>query len=74
MTDSVLPFLMIQRKKVEEAIEFYVDLIPDSHVENILRYGTITLTSLRRSHRLWSANRKKRSKPLAQHLKLKERC
>ncbi|MXW53358.1 MAG: VOC family protein, partial [Gammaproteobacteria bacterium] len=39
MTDSVLPFLMFQRKKAEEAIEFYVDLIPDSHVENIQRYG-----------------------------------
>ncbi len=39
MTNSVLPFLMFQRKKAEEAIEFYVDLIPNSHVESIQRYG-----------------------------------
>lgn len=39
MTDSVLPFLMFQGKKAQEAIDFYVELIPNSNVEEIRHYG-----------------------------------
>lgn len=39
MTNSVLPFLMFQGNKAEEAIDFYTKLIPNSSVEEIRRYG-----------------------------------
>ena len=39
MTNSVLPFLMFQANDAEEAINFYVDLIPNSRIETIQRYG-----------------------------------
>ncbi len=39
MTSSVLPFLMFQGNNAEEAINFYVDLIPNSRIETIQRYG-----------------------------------
>lgn len=39
MADSVLPFLMFQGKKAQEAIDFYVGLIPNSNVEEIRHYG-----------------------------------
>ena len=39
MTSSVLPFLMFQGNNAEEAINFYVELIPNSRVETIQRYG-----------------------------------
>ena len=39
MTHSVTPFLMFQGKKAQEAIDFYVDLIPDSRVEETHHYG-----------------------------------
>lgn len=39
MTRSVLPFLMFQEHKAEDAINYYVDLIPQSRVESIQRFG-----------------------------------
>ena len=36
---SVTPFLTFQGKKAQEAIDFYVGLIPNSHVEEIQHYG-----------------------------------
>ena len=39
MTNSVTPFLMFQGKKAQEAIDFYVDLFPDSRVEETHHYG-----------------------------------
>lgn len=39
MTNPVTPFLMFQGHNAQEAIDFYVDLIPDSHVQEIQHYG-----------------------------------
>lgn len=39
MSHSVTPFLMFQGKKAQEAIDFYVDLIPNSRVDEIHHYG-----------------------------------
>jgi predicted 3-demethylubiquinone-9 3-methyltransferase (glyoxalase superfamily) len=36
---KVTPFLMYQGKVAEEAIRFYVDVIPDSEIVHIERYG-----------------------------------
>lgn len=36
---KVLPFLMFQEGKAEEAMKFYTSLISDSEITNIVRYG-----------------------------------
>lgn len=36
---KVLPFLMFQGGKAEEAMKFYTSLISDSAITNIVRYG-----------------------------------
>jgi predicted 3-demethylubiquinone-9 3-methyltransferase (glyoxalase superfamily) len=36
----VTPFLMFQGVKAEEALNYYIKLIPDSRIESIERYGT----------------------------------
>lgn len=37
--EKVIPFLMFQEGKAEEAMEFYISLIEDSQITNIVRYG-----------------------------------
>ncbi len=37
--DKVLPFLMFQGGKAEEAMNFYTSLIEDSEITSIIRYG-----------------------------------
>lgn len=37
--DKVIPFLMFQDGKAEEAMNFYTSLIEDSAITNIIRYG-----------------------------------
>ena len=39
MTNSVTPFLMFQGHNAQEAIDFYIDVIPDSHVKDVQHYG-----------------------------------
>ena len=39
MANSVTPFLMFQGKNAQEAIDFYVDVIPDSRVLDVQHYG-----------------------------------
>ena len=36
---KVIPFLMFQNGKAEEAMNFYTSLIDDSEIKNIVRYG-----------------------------------
>ncbi|HLR15999.1 MAG TPA: VOC family protein [Bacillota bacterium] len=36
---KVMPFLMFQDGKAEEAMKFYTSLIEDSEITNIIRYG-----------------------------------
>lgn len=36
---KVIPFLMFQEGKAEEAMKFYTSLIEDSEITNIVRYG-----------------------------------
>lgn len=36
---KILPFLMFQEGKAEEAMKFYTSLISDSAITNIVRYG-----------------------------------
>ncbi len=38
-TDLVTPFLMFQGKKAQEAIDFYIDVIPDSKIEEVQHWG-----------------------------------
>lgn len=38
-TDLVTPFLMFQGKKAQEAIDFYIDEIPDSRIEEVEHWG-----------------------------------
>jgi predicted 3-demethylubiquinone-9 3-methyltransferase (glyoxalase superfamily) len=38
--DKVIPFLMFQDGKAEEAMNFYTSLIEDSEITNIVRYGS----------------------------------
>ncbi|WP_053373962.1 VOC family protein [Paenibacillus sp. FJAT-27812] len=37
--DKVIPFLMFQDGKAEEAMNFYTSLIEDSEITSIVRYG-----------------------------------
>lgn len=37
--DKVIPFLMFQDGKAEEAMNFYTSLIEDSEITSIIRYG-----------------------------------
>lgn len=37
--DKVIPFLMFQGGKAEEAMNYYTSLIEDSEITNIVRYG-----------------------------------
>ena len=37
--DKVIPFLMFQEGKAEEAMNYYTSLIEDSEITSILRYG-----------------------------------
>jgi predicted 3-demethylubiquinone-9 3-methyltransferase (glyoxalase superfamily) len=37
--EKVIPFLMFQSGKAEEAMTFYTSLIEDSEITNIVRYG-----------------------------------
>lgn len=37
--EKVIPFLMFQDGKAEEAMNFYTSLIEDSEITNIVRYG-----------------------------------
>ncbi|MBP2240939.1 putative 3-demethylubiquinone-9 3-methyltransferase (glyoxalase superfamily) [Cytobacillus eiseniae] len=37
--EKVIPFLMFQNGKAEEAMNFYTSLIEDSEITNIIRYG-----------------------------------
>ncbi|WP_138493545.1 VOC family protein [Paenibacillus pinistramenti] len=37
--DKVIPFLMFQDGKAEEAMQFYTSLIEDSEIKSIVRYG-----------------------------------
>ena len=37
--DKVIPFLMFQDGKAEEAMSFYTSLIEDSEITSIIRYG-----------------------------------
>lgn len=37
--EKVIPFLMFQEGKAEEAMKFYTSLIEDSEITNIVRYG-----------------------------------
>lgn len=37
--EKVLPFLMFQDGRAEEAMNFYTSLIEDSEITNIIRYG-----------------------------------
>lgn len=39
MMDKVIPFLMFQGGKAEEAMNFYTSLIEDSEITSIVRYG-----------------------------------
>jgi predicted 3-demethylubiquinone-9 3-methyltransferase (glyoxalase superfamily) len=39
MNQSVQPFLMFQGKVAEEALKFYVSIIPASEITHIVRYG-----------------------------------
>ena len=39
MANSVTPFLMFQGKNAQEAIDFYIDVIPDSRVKDVQHYG-----------------------------------
>ena len=39
MTNPVRTFLMFQEKKAQEAIDFYLNLIPNSRVETIHHFG-----------------------------------
>lgn len=38
-TDLVSPFLMFQGKKAQEAIDFYIDVIPNSQIEEVEHWG-----------------------------------
>ncbi|CAG7657961.1 VOC family protein [Paenibacillus allorhizosphaerae] len=38
--DKVIPFLMFQDGKAEEAMNFYTSLIEDSEITSIVRYGS----------------------------------
>lgn len=37
--EKIIPFLMFQDGKAEEAMNFYTSLIEDSEITNIVRYG-----------------------------------
>lgn len=37
--EKVIPFLMFQNGKAEEAMNYYTSLIEDSEITNIIRYG-----------------------------------
>ena len=39
MKQTVQPFLMFQGKVAEEALKFYVSLIPGSEITSVTRYG-----------------------------------
>ena len=39
MSNSVTPFLMFQGHNAQEAIDFYLEVIPDSRVQEIQHYG-----------------------------------
>ncbi|MCY4129223.1 MAG: VOC family protein [Gammaproteobacteria bacterium] len=39
MAHSVTPFLMFQGKNAQEAIDFYLDVIPGSRIEDVQHYG-----------------------------------
>jgi predicted 3-demethylubiquinone-9 3-methyltransferase (glyoxalase superfamily) len=39
MTTTVRPFLMFQGVKAEEAMKFYVSLLPNSEIRKVARYG-----------------------------------
>lgn len=38
--EKVIPFLMFQDGKAEEAMNFYISLIEDSEITSIVRYGS----------------------------------
>ena len=38
-TDLVSPFLMFQGKKAQEAIDFYIDVIPNSQIDEVEHWG-----------------------------------
>lgn len=38
-TDLVTPFLMFQGKKAQEAIDFYIEVIPDSQIDEVEHWG-----------------------------------
>jgi len=39
MMGKVIPFLMFQDGKAEEAMEYYTSVVADSKITNIIRYG-----------------------------------
>ena len=39
MTNSVTPFLMFQGHNAQEAIDFYINVIPDSRIQDVQHYG-----------------------------------
>lgn len=39
MMGKVLPFLMFQDGKAEEAMDYYTSVVADSEITNIIRYG-----------------------------------
>lgn len=38
-SDLVTPFLMFQGKKAQEAVDFYIEVIPDSQIEEVEHWG-----------------------------------
>ena len=39
MKNSVTPFLMFQGRNAQEAIDFYVDVIPNSRIQEVQHFG-----------------------------------